>query len=71
MKMLSCDSSGVSEIGHKGDVLRVRYKSGGLYEFKGVTADDYQRLRGAKSIGKHLHTMKLQGGKQVHEKPKK
>lgn len=66
MKMITCKSSGVSAIGHKGDTLRVAYKSGGTYDFPGVTVEAFNALRGAKSIGRHIHTMKLKDGKQVH-----
>lgn len=68
MEMHCCESSSISEIGHDGNTLRVKYKHGGLYEFQGVTAEQFSGLKGAKSIGKHFHAMGLKPGEKVTEK---
>jgi hypothetical protein len=36
--------------------FRVKYKSGQVYEFAGVSADEYVALRSADSLGRHLNT---------------
>lgn len=67
MQMHCCDSSSVEEIGHKNGVLRVKYKSGGTYDFHGVSEAQFHELKGAKSVGKHLHGMGLSAGKRHKE----
>lgn len=67
MDMHPVESSSISAIGHKDGVLRVKYKNGGLYNFYGVTAEEFHHLKGAKSIGKHLNRMKIPGRKHVEK----
>lgn len=47
-------SSQIESIGHSGDTLAVKFKSGGLYHYHGVTSGQHADLIGAESIGKHL-----------------
>lgn len=49
-------SSFIKSIGHEEDTLEVEMASGTVYQFGGVTPDDYASLMGAKSIGKHFAT---------------
>lgn len=63
MKMHSVKSSNIEAIGHDADskTLHVRFKSGGLYAYHGVTTEQFAQLQSAESIGKHIH---------AHIKPK-
>lgn len=61
MQMHSVESSSISEVGHEGNTLRVRYKNGGVYDFQGITSMQFSHLKEAKSIGKHLHGLGLKG----------
>ena len=70
MEMQSCESSSIEAVGHDGKTLRVKYKSGGTYDFHGVTADQFKDLLAAKSIGKHLHGMGLKTGLKHNPKGK-
>lgn len=35
--------------------LRVKFKSGGTYQFDGVSPEDHSKLITAESVGKHFH----------------
>lgn len=35
--------------------LKVRFKSGGTYQFEGVSPEDHAKLITAESVGKHFH----------------
>ena len=48
-------------IAHKGDVMHIKFHGGRTYEYKGVSAKDFEALKGAKSFGKHLNGMKITG----------
>lgn len=48
--MAAVKSSQIESIGHQGDTLAVKFKSGGVYHYPGVTAGDYNALRNAESI---------------------
>ena len=50
-------SSNVEAIGHdpNANELTVKYKSGGVYVYHGVTAEQHAALMAAPSIGGHLH----------------
>ena len=54
------ESSQIHSIGHDAatNTLAVRFKRGGqpagLYHYSGVTADDFNAFKGAKSIGAHF-----------------
>ena len=51
-------SSNVDSIGFDPDTesLEVRFKHGGTYRYEGVSAQKYQELMAAPSVGKHIHT---------------
>ena len=53
--MQAIKSSQIESIGHHGDTLAVKFKHGGEYRYHGVSADDFQKLQKAESIGSHLH----------------
>lgn len=57
MKMYPVESSQVQEIGHDPatNTLAVRFKSGGLYHYADVTAEQFSGLQKAKSVGAHLN----------------
>lgn len=63
MQMHPVKSSNIEAIGHDADskTLHVRFKSGGLYAYHGVTAEQFTALQSAPSVGKHIH---------AHIKPK-
>ena len=56
MTMQPVESSNVAEVGHDPitNTLRVKFKSGGTYEYHGVSAQKHQALLSADSIGAHL-----------------
>ena len=56
--MLGVKSSQVESIGHMGDTLAVKFKSGGTYHYHGVTAQQFAGLKNAESIGKALGAIK-------------
>lgn len=47
-------SSSAEAAGHDGQALFVRFKNGKTYRYPSVNRDDYARLMGADSFGKHL-----------------
>lgn len=48
-------SGQISEIGHDGDTLSVKFKSGGTYHYHGISAAEFDKLRHAESLGSYLH----------------
>lgn len=56
--MLGVKSSQVESIGHLGDTLAVKFRSGGTYHYHGVTAQQFAGLQKAESIGKALGAIK-------------
>jgi hypothetical protein len=50
-------SSNVAATGHdpRTNTLRVRFQNGSTYQYDGVTAGEHSALRGADSVGSHLH----------------
>jgi hypothetical protein len=55
-------STSVSHIGHDGDTLHVTFSgSGKTYAYPGVSQDQFQQLRIAQSIGKHLNASIMPG----------
>lgn len=48
-------SSQIESIGHSGDTLAVKFRSGGTYHYHGVSAAKFAELQKADSIGSHLH----------------
>ena len=55
--MQPVNSEAVSEIGYDpaAKTLRVRYKSGGLYEATGVEPHEHAGLCAAESVGRHVN----------------
>jgi hypothetical protein len=51
-------SSSVEALGHHGTTLAVRFDGGGLYHYAGVSAEQYQKLLNAKSIGAAMNEIK-------------
>lgn len=47
-------SSQIESIGHHGDTLAVKFKNGGEYHYHGVSAEHFQKLKSAESVGSHL-----------------
>lgn len=52
--LLSVTSTSIQQVGHSNDTLFVRFKTGKLYRYPGVNAEQYAALGSAKSLGKHL-----------------
>jgi len=68
IKMQAVESSNVSAIGHHhGDVLRVRFKSGGLYDYIGVTEPMFKQIAQAESVGKAINGLGIKGNKVIEE----
>ena len=61
--MQPCQSSQIKAHGHCAatNTLRVEFANGGTYDYHGVTPGQYDELRKADSVSKHLH---------AHIKPK-
>lgn len=53
-KLQKVQSSNISELGWLNNQLRVRFASGGLFSYDGVTQQQYDELIKAKSIGSHF-----------------
>lgn len=69
IKMDKVQSSNVVAIGHDGkNVMRVEYRGDSFYDFQGVSADDFDKLQKAKSVGSHLHRMGINGTKIITSK---
>lgn len=51
-------SSNIVSIGYDKDAnrLEVEFKSGGVYQYHGVTQEEYDSLMGADSIGSFFHS---------------
>lgn len=57
MKFHLVESSNIESIAHDpalGD-LHVKFKNGGHYAYPGVSADQFEALKSAESVGKHFH----------------
>jgi len=50
------ESSNVNLIGFGENKLYVQFKNGGLYQYNNVMAEDYDRLKLSKSVGKFLNS---------------
>lgn len=57
-KMNPCKSSQVKAHGHCAatNTLCVEFKSGGTYHYQNFSAQDYEALRKAESVGKYLQS---------------
>jgi hypothetical protein len=47
-------SSSIASVGHEGDVLEIKFRSGKVYRFSGVSSEQADALRAAPSVGKHF-----------------
>lgn len=57
--MIGVKSSQVESIGHQGDTLAVKFKSGKtVYHYHGVSAAQFTALQAAESVGKALGAIK-------------
>lgn len=55
-------SSNVAEIGHHhGDILRVQFKSGHVYDYIGVPEKTFDKIMAAESIGKAINGLGIKG----------
>lgn len=57
--MAAVKSSQIDSIGHMGDTLAVKFKSGSTYHYPGVTAEQFADLNKADSIGKAFNAFKV------------
>jgi hypothetical protein len=48
-------SSNVAAVGHDGDALYVKFHSGDIWRYPGVSTDEHQQLLTAQSVGSHYH----------------
>lgn len=63
-------SSNVAGLGHHhGDVLRVQYKNGGVYDFEGVTEERFNEVMQLESIGRAINQLGIKGRKVVEDSP--
>lgn len=55
--MQAVQSSNIESIGHdsENNVLHVKFKNGGTYTYQGVDTRKFLKLKGAESVGSHLH----------------
>jgi len=58
-------SSSITEVGHEGDTMYVRFAAGNLYRFPGISAKQYQDALAAKSIGSHVSNFIIQKVKGI------
>jgi len=64
MEFEPVDSTNVEGTHHDGEeIMHVRFIGGAVYRYEGVTVKGYQKLREAKSVGKHLRLMDVRGVK--------
>lgn len=47
-------SSQIESIGHHGTTLAVKLKSGGEYHYEDVSAEEFEKLKAADSVGSYL-----------------
>ena len=48
-------SGQIESIGHEGNTLAVKFRSGGVYHYHDVSAAQFAELQKAESLGSHLH----------------
>lgn len=53
--MHAVESSNIEAIGHDGDALHVKYRSGGTYTYAGVPESVFHNARSSQSVGTFLH----------------
>ena len=59
--MQAVKSASLAHIGHHGDTLRVTFGSGKTYDYEGVTAEQFEALSKAESVGGYFQ-------KQIRDK---
>ena len=59
MNLTPVNSSAVRAIGHEGETLFVEYSSG-VYRMEGITAEQYEEVLAAKSVGAAVNALKSQ-----------
>lgn len=47
-------SGQIESIGHEGNTLAVKFRSGGVYHYHGVSSAQFAELQKAESLGSHL-----------------
>lgn len=57
--MSAVKSSQIESIGHMGDTLAVKFKSGGVYHYPGVSVAQFDELQKAESLGKAFGAFKV------------
>lgn len=56
MDRAAVTSSNVKSVGHQGTDLEVEFKHGGVYLYRNVPAEVFERMMTAESIGKFIHS---------------
>jgi hypothetical protein len=54
MDHIPVQSSSITSIAHEGDTLELVFRSGARYRYHGVSAEQCEALRAAKSVGGHF-----------------
>ena len=54
MQLYPVTSSNLDSVGYSDGVMRIRFKSGGLYEYHNITESVYTDLITAASVGKYF-----------------
>lgn len=57
MEMKQVESSNISAIGHAGHTMVVQFKNGTKYRYENVSAELYQRILDAESVGKAFNEL--------------
>lgn len=57
VNLVAVASSNIAAIGHDAETseLHVKFKNGGVYAYRGISAAQHAELMAAPSIGAHLH----------------
>lgn len=58
IEMKSVNSSHIAEIGHDGEAMIIKYRSGATYHYDGVTEEKYKALLKRESVGKAWAAMR-------------
>jgi hypothetical protein len=49
------NSSTIDSIGYDGNTMTIKFKTGGIYRYSGVTQQEHDDLMASKSAGTHFH----------------
>jgi hypothetical protein len=49
------NSKTIDSVGYDGSTMTIKFKSGGIYKYSGVTQKEHDELMEAKSAGTHFH----------------